>query len=84
MLKKIVISLSAVAFILVAGTSFAASLNSIGLMNGDTTKAEVISKLGEPTHKSNDKFIYQEGADRLDVNFNNDVVSSSNESHDNG
>ncbi len=83
MLKKTVISLSAVAFILVAGTSFAASLNSTHLMNGQTTKAEVISMLGEPQDKSNDKFIYQEGADRLDVRFNNDVVSSSNESHDN-
>ncbi len=84
MLKKIVISLSAVAFILGAGSSFAASLNSIHLMNGQTTKAEVISLFGEPTDKSNEKFIYQEGADRLDVNFKDDVVSSSNESHDNG
>ncbi len=88
MLKKIVISLSAVAFILGAGTSFAASLNSTHLMNGETTKSEVFSKFGEPTNMSkdlygNEKVIYQEGADRLDVTFKNDVVWSSNESHDN-
>jgi hypothetical protein len=83
MLKKIVISLSAVAFILGAGTSFAASLNSTHLMNGQTTKAEVISLYGEPKDKSNDKFIYQEGSVRLDVAFKNDVVSSSHQNNDN-
>ena len=83
MLKKIVISLSAVAFILGAGTSFAASLNSAYLMNGNTTKAEVISLFGEPKDKSNEKFIYQEGSVRLDVNFKNDVVSSSHQNNDN-
>jgi hypothetical protein len=83
MLKKTVISLSAVAFILVAGTSFATSLNSTHLMNGKTTKAEVISMLGEPNDKSNDKFIYQEDSVRLDVSFKNDVVSSSHQNNDN-
>ncbi len=82
MLKKTIISLSAVAFILVAGTSFAASLNSTYLMNGQTTKAEVISMLGEPSDKSNDKFIYQEDSVRLDVSFKNDVVSSSHQNND--
>ncbi len=83
MLKKIVISLSAVAFILGAGSSFAASLNSIHLMNGQTTTAEVISFYGEPQDNSNDKFIYHEGSVRLDVSFNNDVVSSSHRNNDN-
>ncbi len=82
MLKKTVISLSAVAFILGAGTSFAASLNSTHLMNGQTTKAEVISLFGEPQDKSNDKFIYQEDSVRLDVSFKNDVVSSSHQNND--
>ena len=82
MLKKTVISLSAVVFILVAGTSFAASLNSTHLMNGQTTKAEVISLFGEPQDKSNDKFIYQEDSVRLDVSFKNDVVSSSHQNND--
>ncbi len=88
MLKKIVISLSAVMFLLGAGSSFAASLNSTHLMNGETTKAEVISRFGEPAHMDkdiygNEKVIYQRGADRLDVTFKNDIVWSSNESHDN-
>ncbi len=82
MLKKIVISLSAVAFILGAGSSFAASLNNTHLMNGETTKAEVISLFGEPQDKSNDKFIYQEDSVRLDVSFKNDVVSSSHQNND--
>ncbi len=88
MLKKIVISLSAVAFILGAGSSFAASLSTTYLMNGETTKSEVISRFGEPTLMDkdiygNDKAIYQDGADRLDVTFKDDVVWSSHESHDN-
>ncbi len=83
MLKKIVISLSAVAFILGAGTSFAASLNSAYLLNGETTKAEVISMFGEPKDKSNEKFIYQKDSVRLDVSFKNDVVSSSHQNTDN-
>ena len=88
MLKKIVISLSAVAFILGAGTSFAARLNSAHLLYGNTTKEEVISKFGEPAHMDkdiygNEKFIFQEDSVRLDVSFNNDVVSSSHQNNDN-
>ena len=82
MLKKIVISLSAVAFILGASTSFAASLSSTGIMNGETTKAEVTSKFGEPTSSSrdasgNEKYIYVKDGSRLDVSFKNDVVWNS-------
>lgn len=88
MLKKIVISLSAIAFILGAGTSFAARLNTAYLMNGETTKADVISKFGEPAHMDkdiygNEKFIYEEDAVRLDVTFKNDVVWSSHQNTDN-
>ena len=82
MLKKIVISLSAVAFILGAGTSFAASLDNIYLMNGDTTKTKVISLFGEPVHidkdtSNRDRYVFEKNGTRLEVSFENDVVWSS-------
>ena len=82
MLKKIVISLSAVAFILGAGSSFAASLNSAYLMNGETTKAKAISLFGEPVHidkdtSNRDRYIFEKKGTRLEVSFENDVVWSS-------
>jgi hypothetical protein len=82
MLKKIVISLSVVAFILGAGSSFAASLNSAYLMNGQTTKAEVTSLYGEPIHidkdtSNRDRYIFEKNGTRLEVSFENDAVWSS-------
>ncbi len=81
MLKKIVISLSAVAFLLGAGTSFAASLSSAYLMNGETTKTEVISLFGEPAHidkdtSNRDRYIFEKNGTRLEVSFENDVMWS--------
>ena len=81
MLKKIVISLSAVMFLLGAGSSFAASINSTHLMNGETTKAEVISMYGEPvemdkTVYGDEKLIYVKDSVRLDLTFKNDVLWS--------
>ncbi len=88
MLKRIVLSLTTVMFLLGAGSSFAASLSNTYLMNGATTKADVISKFGEPVHMDkdiygNEKFIYEEDAVRLDVTFKNDVVWSSHQNTDN-
>jgi hypothetical protein len=82
MLKKIVISLSAVAFILGAGSSFAASLSSVGIINGETTKAEITSKFGEPMHidkdtSNRDRYVYEKNQSRLQVSFENDVVWNS-------
>ncbi len=82
MLKKIVISLSAVAFILGAGSSFAASLNSAYLMNGETSKAKVIGLFGEPIHidkdtSNRDRYVFEKNGTRLEVSFENDVVWSS-------
>ena len=79
MLKKIVLSLSAVVFLFVAGTSFAADLNSAYIMNGKTSKAEILSLFGEPGDISKDgagrdKYIYVRDGSRLDVTFNGDVV----------
>ena len=81
MLKKIVISRSAFAFILGAGTSFAASLNSTHLMNGQTTKAEVTSLYGEPIHidkdtSNRDRYIFEKNGTRLEISFENDVMWS--------
>jgi hypothetical protein len=88
MLKKIVISLSAVAFLLGAGTSFAASLSNSYLMNGETTKAKVTSLYGEPAHidkdtSNRDRYIFEKDGIRLEVSFENDVVWSSHNEHQN-
>ena len=84
MLKKIVISLSAVAFILSAGSLFAASLSSVGIINGESSKADVVSLFGEPgitskDQSGNEKYIYEQDGTRLDVTFKNDVVWDSHE-----
>ncbi len=86
MLKRIILSLTAVMFLLGAGTSFAASLNSAYLMNGETTKAKVISLYGEPMHidkdtSNRDRYIFDKNGIRLEVSFENDVVWSSHNSH---
>ena len=82
MLKKIVISLSAVMFLLGAGSSFAASLDNIYLMNGETTKEKVISLFGDPMQidkdtTNRDRYIFEKKGTRLEVSFENDVVWSS-------
>ncbi len=80
MLKRIVLSLTAVMFLLGAGTSFAASLNnSIFIENGETTKADVVSMFGEPDLISKDmagrdKYIYDRKGATLYITFENDVV----------
>ena len=56
MLKRIIMSLTAVIFILGAGSSFAVTLNSAGLWPGVTTKENVISLYGEPMHMDEDAF----------------------------
>ncbi len=60
----------------------AASLSSIYLKNGKTTKAEVVSLFGEPMHidkdtSGKDRYIFEERGSRLEVSFKNDVVWSS-------
>lgn len=88
MLKRIIISLTAVMFLLGAGSSFAASLSNSYLMNGETTKAKVISLYGEPMHidkdtSNRDRYIFEKDGIRLEVSFENDVVWSSHNEHQN-
>jgi hypothetical protein len=87
MLKRIVISLSAVMFLLGAGTSFAAKINSLYLINGETSKAKVLSLFGEPEHITKDqsnreKFVYERDGARLEVTFDKDVVWHSRDDSD--
>ncbi len=87
MLKRMVLSLTAVMFLLGAGTSFAASLSSTYLMNGETTKAEVIRLYGEPMHidkdtSNRDRYIFEKDGIALEVSFDNDVVWSSHSRHE--
>ena len=82
MLKRIIMSLTAVMFVLGAGSSFAASLSTVGILNGETTKAEVMSLHGEPMHidkdtSNRDRYIYEKNESRLQVTFENDVVWNS-------
>jgi hypothetical protein len=82
MLKRTMISLTAVMFLLGAGSSFAASLSTSYLMNGETTKAKVTSLYGEPMHidkdtSNRDRYIFEKNGTRLEISFENDVVWSS-------
>ena len=82
MLKRIIISLTAVMFFLGAGSSFAVSLDNIYLMNGETTKGKVISLFGDPMQidkdtSNRDRYIFEKNGTRLEVSFENDVVWSS-------
>ncbi len=87
MLKRMILSLTAVMFLLGAGTSFAASLSSMRLFNGHTTKSDVVSLFGEPENISKDqsgreKYIYDRNGSRLDVTFDNDVVWDNHQDSD--
>ena len=81
MLKKIIMSLSAVMFLLGTGTAFAVDANSVHITNGKTTKAEVLELFGEPKEMSTNlygKEVYRYmDRSRLDITFDNDVVWSS-------
>ncbi len=84
MLKRIIISLTAVMFLLGAGSSFAASLSSTRIMNGETSRADVESLFGEPIHSGKDvsgkeKISYEKDGTTLDVTFKNGVVWYSRE-----
>jgi hypothetical protein len=87
MLKRIIMSLTAVMFLLGAGSSFAVTLNSAGLMYGETSKENVISLYGWPMYMDKDtsgmdRYIYEKDGIRLEVSFDeNDVVWSSQEEH---
>jgi hypothetical protein len=88
MLKRIIMSLTAVMFLLGAGSSFAFTLNSAGLWYGVTTKENVISLYGKPMHVDKvasgmDKYIYEKDGIRLEISLFNDIVWTSYESHDN-
>lgn len=83
MLKRIIMSLTAVMFLLGAGSSFAVSLNPAVLWYGMTTKENVMTLYGDPMHADKDRigrdrFIYEKEGIRLEVLFDeNDVVWSS-------
>jgi hypothetical protein len=82
MSKRMILSLTAVMFLLGAGSSYAASLSSSYLMNGATSKAKVISRFGEPIHidkdtSGRDRYIFEKNGTRLEVSFENNVVWSS-------
>ena len=82
MLKRMIISLTAVMFLLGVGSSFAASFSSMHLVRGETTKAKVISLFGEPTHidkdtSNRDRYIYEKNGSRLHVSFEKEVLWNS-------
>ena len=79
MLKKIVLSFAAVIFLLGSGASFAADLNEIYIMNGETTKSDVLKLFGEPDNISTDiagreKVMYEREGSFLEVTFDKDVA----------
>ncbi len=84
MLKRIIMSLTAVMFLLGAGSSFAVSLNPALLWYGVTTKGNVITLYGDPMRVEKDRigrdrFIYEKGGIRLEVLFDeNNVVWGTN------